>query len=303
MQFDKTRIAIRERTTLEVLDLALHVLRTNAWPWLAWHLVAIVPLALLNHFLVGWMLDLAYFRESYSQDDLGAIVRYLWSLGMLTYVEAPLASLFFTMYLGQAIFEDRPSWRTVLRDVGRLTPRWAWCHLVLRCVAVYWLILFQLDRQSEVVEPFEVLSCVVLLVAGGAVRAVRPFLNEVVLLERNPLFGKRGEMTIGRRMRLLHEPTYGELFGQWLVASFVCLSLAAALFGTLWFCRAMVDNEWWPTPLTFRVLYPMSLWIVAGYATVVRFLQYLDIRIRQEGWEVDLRLRAEAARLQQGIVS
>ena len=36
-----------------------------------------------------------------------------------------------------------------------------------------------------------------------------------------------------------------------------------------------------------------ALWIIAGYAAVVRFLSYIDIRIRQEGWAVELRVRAE----------
>jgi hypothetical protein len=31
--------------------------------------------------------------------------------------------------------------------------------------------------------------------------------------------------------------------------------------------------------------------------SVVRFLSYLDLRIRHEGWEVELRMRAEGAQL------
>jgi hypothetical protein len=30
-----------------------------------------------------------------------------------------------------------------------------------------------------------------------------------------------------------------------------------------------------------------------GYLTVVRFLAYLDLRIRREGWEAELMMRAE----------
>jgi hypothetical protein len=44
-------------------------------------------------------------------------------------------------------------------------------------------------------------------------------------------------------------------------------------------------------------IYPLSLWMVAGFMTVVRFLGYLDLRIRHEGWETELLLRAEASRL------
>ena len=42
---------------------------------------------------------------------------------------------------------------------------------------------------------------------------------------------------------------------------------------------------------------PLALWITAMYLTVVRFLSYLDLRIRYEGWEVELRMRAEANRM------
>ena len=44
------------------------------------------------------------------------------------------------------------------------------------------------------------------------------------------------------------------------------------------------------------VIYPLSLWCVAGISVMVRLLNYLDCRIRLEGWEVELAVRAEAMR-------
>ena len=38
------------------------------------------------------------------------------------------------------------------------------------------------------------------------------------------------------------------------------------------------------------------LWLVLGGFAVVRYLSYLDLRIRREGWEVELLVRAEEAR-------
>ena len=49
--------------------------------------------------------------------------------------------------------------------------------------------------------------------------------------------------------------------------------------------------------IVFVVYLPIAMWTVASYFTVVRFLSYLDLRIRREGWEVELRMRTEAARL------
>ncbi len=55
---------------------------------------------------------------------------------------------------------------------------------------------------------------------------------------------------------------------------------------------------YWTTELvTFRVLLPLAGWLVLGYFAVVRFLAYLDLRIRREGWEVELTLRSEADQL------
>ena len=49
------------------------------------------------------------------------------------------------------------------------------------------------------------------------------------------------------------------------------------------------------------VVWSGSLWVVVGYMTVVRFLNYLDVRIRQEGWEVELLIRAEAQKLSESL--
>ena len=59
---------------------------------------------------------------------------------------------------------------------------------------------------------------------------------------------------------------------------------------------ADLSLDWWEVSIyTFH--YPLALWLVVGYLTVVRFLAYLDLRIRREGWEVELMMRTEAARL------
>jgi hypothetical protein len=53
------------------------------------------------------------------------------------------------------------------------------------------------------------------------------------------------------------------------------------------------DVRWYHAQLA----YPAILWLLAAYFSVVRFLDYLDLRIRHEGWEVELLMRAEALRL------
>ena len=47
---------------------------------------------------------------------------------------------------------------------------------------------------------------------------------------------------------------------------------------------------------------PACMWVVSGYFSVVRFLSYLDLRIRREGWEVELVVRAAAAQIPGTVV-
>jgi len=46
-----------------------------------------------------------------------------------------------------------------------------------------------------------------------------------------------------------------------------------------------------------QIAYPLCLWLIVAFMSMVRFLSYLDLRIRHEGWEVELLMRAEALRL------
>ena len=52
----------------------------------------------------------------------------------------------------------------------------------------------------------------------------------------------------------------------------------------------------WAQFVVLLVLFPMALWIMGGVSVIVRLLSYLDSRIRLEGWEVELAIRAEAMR-------
>ena len=47
---------------------------------------------------------------------------------------------------------------------------------------------------------------------------------------------------------------------------------------------------------TLLAIYPIALWTFGGLSVVVRMFAYLDTRIRLEGWDVELAVRAEAIR-------
>ncbi len=121
-----------------------------------------------------------------------------------------------------------------------------------------------------------------------------------MLLERNPIRRQdQRTITIGRRARSLHSANTGDLIGRWITSAAAATALALSIAATLWFTVGIVTNNWRWGPLMVELIFPATMWLVALYTTVVKFLDYLDLRIRREGWEVDLRVRAAAQELRE----
>src|SRR5262245_34153524 len=192
MQLDRTRVSIRERGLLETIDLALFVIRDFAGPVIACALLAIVPLALINYALVGWMVPTDYDGES-----LG--FRYLWNMTVLIFLEAPLAGVFIVAYLGPAVFLEQRSSRQVAGDVLQQAFPLLLCQGLLRRVLIAWGLYLLTDR-LEVNGCIEGFLMIVICLWSAAMRAFRPYINEIILLEKNPLLPRQGgAITIGKR--------------------------------------------------------------------------------------------------------
>lgn len=298
MQLDHARIAVRERSLTDTLDLALHVIRRYASPLMVSTALGILPLLFLNQLLLGWIMNFEYRAAYFWIDDAGSIMRFLWDMTLLIFIEAPLASVFATTFLGRAVFEERPGIREVIREVTRRFSALLICQGIIRGIVPVWLLLATLDRYGDFNGFSEGFLLPLLACYSGCLRAFRPYLNEIILLERNPLRAPRAsEMTIGRRSGLLHGPSAGESLNRAIGMGLISVPLTIAIFGLFLFCSGVLLNYWSPGPLMVQIGYPLALWTVAGFLGVVRFLNYLNLRIRQEGWEVELRLRAEASRL------
>jgi hypothetical protein len=282
---------------LEILDLSLYVVRQFFVPLAQALFMGVIPLVIFNYVLIGWMTN-----SIFEMDDIYELpLRYIYCYTVLAFIEAPLATVLVTAYLGQAVFLERPSLRNVTIGVLRLTPRLIWSQLIVRGVALAWLFAWATNSEGEE-NAFEVLLFI-LACGVGLLRALRPFMNEIVLLERNPVFSRDSRtMTIGKRSSLLHGAVGGDLFLQWMASAFVACSLFVAFGSAIYMIVATFtnDNRW--GPVLSHVGVPLTVWLVAGFITVVRFLNYLDSRIRQEGWEVELRVRAEATRLAHRLV-
>jgi hypothetical protein len=293
MQLDRTCIAIRERNLLEILDLSLRAVRHFFFPLLISWLVGVLPLMLLNYWLVGWMGNIP---PGYGPDQVWYWIRFIWTMSVLVFIEAPIATVPMTLYLGDAMFLQPSGPRTIATNAWKLLPRMLVCVGLIRGVLAAWLLAYLIDRLMD----FSPAELFLILLVGYVLllRAARPYIGEIVLLERNPLRKTRDRtLTIGRRSAALHNPHGSDLVARAILVAVLAILISMSVFFGFWFVSGMLLNDWRWGPITKHVLFPLSLWMVAGYFCVVRFLSYLDCRIRGEGWEVELRMRAESSRL------
>lgn len=295
MQLDKTLIVIRERGVFDTLDLALQVFRRHLLPILLALGLLAIPCALLNQWLVGWMVT---FDPDASplDDQIPGLIRFAWTMILLVTLEAPLGNMLVTTYLGKAVFQETPRIREILWESRSPLAQVVLCHLLFRGVLPAFLLLIWSDRNAGFSFP-EVLL-IMLVMAVLVRRLVAPFLNEVVLLERNPLRARqRQAITAGKRSAVLHAANPGALINLGLVVAFVAVLLTVATFGTCLCVQGIFLDDWTLGRGMFLLAWPFSLWLTAGFLAVVRFLAYLDLRISNEGWEVELRMRAEGLRV------
>ena len=293
MKFDHTFIAIRQRTVLEIYDLALHVCRDYFAPLLLLLVVGLLPWIALDWLLVGWMIDEAYIdREG---------VLYSWLMFVLIVSQAQVGTAMMTHYLGQAMFIGKPNIGDSIKSVWKVKPAYYWVHYGLRMIGPIaffaWLFRF---AETEDGRGMSLFLMTILLVIGMLVRSFRPYATKIFILERAPWrASSESTITFGKRSRSLHSAGSG-LFGRFVVSIIFGYFLVAAFFGMIYTLYSWLGFKVGLGYVERAVFWPLSWWLVAGFFSVVRFLSYIDLRIRQEGWEVELSLKAEAVRLQQG---
>ncbi len=271
LQLDKTHIAVREREYVDILDLALRVIRVHAGPLVLAFAAGVVPMMLLD----SWLLA-GYARYDF---EWTFPLLYPFYTVLLIFLEAPLATAPATLYLGKATFTDRPQPREILREFRESLPQLLLYQGLLRVWHFRWT-----------------------------------HLNEVILLDRNPMRRRAaGGMSTLERSRVLHKAQNVDTASRGVPALVVGTMLFVAVWSSIFIVRGMLLGEWglvgflwalfsgqWEWSFLkpmFTLYFPLSIWIVVCYFTVVRFLAYLDLRIRREGWEVELWIRAERARL------
>jgi hypothetical protein len=281
MQYDKTRIAIRERDLPDLLDLALHLVRAHWLPLLAASVIGAAPFAVFNYWLLS---DLPLVEvEDYNW--------YVFRMVLLVLFEIPLAAVPATLLLGQAMFFAKFDVRHIFRLAIHSLPQLLFYQLLVRGLlmpqALFWE---RFGRELAGVMAIYFLVWVFPFVSW-------PYLNEMILLERNPLRTKGANRSTWNRSRLFHKGHYGDNLGRLLACALLAAAMTSALWLASWHVRGFFTQEYEIGTTMLTIHLPVALWTVAAFFTVVRFLSYLDRRIRNEGWEVELMLRAEAERL------
>jgi hypothetical protein len=196
-----------------------------------------------------------------------AFSKLVWML-LLT-LEAPWATAPLTLVLGDLMFGLRPRPARMLLTIMTGLPA---------------LILGQLIVRG-------------LLLVSVAFYAFMPsqysYLNEVVLLERLGAFKQF------KRARTLSRGFGGEFFLRWLGQILLGATFALCFWSSArgWSAMLIKSELTWYNPGMADlsgVLFQTGVWIAIAFFGVYRFFSYIDRRIRLEGWELDLRLKAVA---------
>lgn len=273
MALDRTLIQIRERSFLELLDLALVVARHR-------------PLALGLTAALGVAPWAALYAGLANRPEFPAF--FLLALVMLA---APWATAPLTVVLGGLMFGDRPPTRRIVLTLLRALPALVLYQGLLRAVLIVIPILIPIIPSRYA------------------------FLNEVILLERSK-GGAGARQSVDRRCGALCGDRGGELFGRWLIqVGFGVGFVLAFRWAASTAVEALVD-QWtrdqssldepgsWMVDRLLWFIDPrawttqLAIWITVAFFGIARFLSYIDQRIRLEGWEVELRLRAAGAALE-----
>ena len=272
MAIDQTLIQIRERSYLDLLDLALLVVRQRPRTLGLAAAAGIVPFVALNY----WVL---------SHPDTPQAI---WPALLL--LEAPWATVPLTLVLGGLMFERPPRPVTILWRMIRALPSLFILHLLVRGILAMSVVLLPLISGE-----FWFANEVILLAMSVILLPLIPgqfwFANEVILLEKTPPFRAL------RRCFQLSRGRSGEFVLLWLAQLMFGLLFALCFWiGTGAGISALIKSEltWYRPFLTDSsgLRFQLGIWIAIAFFAVARFLNYIDQRIRTEGWELRLRLQA-----------
>lgn len=259
MRLDSARFVIRPRGILESLDLAFLFCGRHWWGLLIATALGVGPLMLMNTLV------------SFNTDEGNLIVL------LLMLAQAPWATVWITLYLGQITFSERFSlglaWRMFWRG---------------------WLQLFCFQGIIRTL-------CMVIWILAPVSYVSLYYMNQIILLEQTPL-----SRTWARRTAL-NKRNLGSILSLiavelivFAIGVFVLTQILNAI-SSLWrdhfslsaYYQDTEQQAWgWLQLHQWEV--QLAWWISLSFITVWRYTTYLDCRVRREGWDVELGMRSQA---------
>ena len=253
MDILRTRVAFRERTLPDVVDLSLRFTVAHARAYLKVAAATILPLVLGTLLLA---------REA------PPILTWACVFVAVIFAEAPV-----TILASRLVFADTVPTRVVLGETLRALPK-----LVL-------LVVSQLVAVAAATS--------MLVVPGVWLGVTWHFTFEVLLLERASTFG-----AFSRSSRMMNGA-----FGEAAVALGARTLIDIAVIVLAEFAgRSLLEDFLQVTPPQslwsggVGVLSLVGVWVWVPFRATLRFFVYLDLRARREGWDIQTRFAAIAAR-------
>lgn len=304
MQLDKTAVVISQRSGTELVDLSLVVMRAYCGEIALFAFLGILPFAILDLILMWPMTqyDSLMISSREISDPEVFHFRYLIAITALILIQAPLALSSVTYFIGQAVFIERPTVRQVFHSVWQRTVAMVYAIGILRMALLAFVpaVFLFLDPAFR---PEIEIPLYLLLLCGYVffIRGLRPFASEILLLERCPLRrqkNKPDQIVYSTRSRSLHSSLSNELLGVHFGVTMVEVLTGGSILLGIMFGIGVLTGIWTWGLWMDLFLFPMTIWVTSTWGTVIRFLLYMNSRIRTEGWEIELRLKAEAHRLE-----
>jgi hypothetical protein len=149
------------------------------------------------------------------------------------------------------------------------------------------------EYETEAIYLLAYLLLPVIVFTGLMVKIARPYTPELIFLEQTALRKTDDSPTLRERSSNFHS------VGSGFVAThfFLILAIAPLLLYAVHSLFVMVDSTFNIRANSEFSLQPyyfiLATWFVAGFLAVVRFLMYIDLRIRQEGWAIQLKFMTE----------
>lgn len=191
-------------------------------------------------------------------------------------VLAFVAQVPFTVLASRLVFQEKVSTRAVIRAAAREVPR---------------IFMMRLGWALAVGA-----GTLLLILPGVWVASIFLFVDEVMILERSPL-----GPAFGRSNRIASSGLGDAIIGVLMVVLVPALAVLLADVGGRAFIGELLQFRP-PVPAWTAggsVLAILGFFVIIPYVTTARFFTYLNMRTRAEGWDIQTRFAAIAARSQQ----